>query len=168
MPKLEVAPMETVQADAVGFAELKVDCTPSSVEVGIPCNMEDMCGLDPCLCGPVDEWGACACNGTELLSPQVSVISSNEEVARVVDMFGHQVIVPQGPGTAELAVHVELAHCDPVDTTAYVEVAPFGAMDALKIVLVVAVLVAVVAGAVWAVRAGVGALADRKKRGNAA
>ncbi|MCI8366715.1 MAG: hypothetical protein HFJ66_03835 [Eggerthellaceae bacterium] len=168
MPKLEVAPVETVQTDAAGFAELKVDCTPSSVEVGIPCNMEDMCGLDPCLCGPVDEWGACACNGTQVMTPQVSVASLDEGVARVVDVAGHQIVVPQGPGTAELAIHVEMAHCDPVDTTAYVEVAPFGALDVLKIALVAALVIAVVAGAVWAVRTGLGALGRRKNGRNAA
>ncbi len=85
-------------------------CLPESVELGIDCGMEWMCGLAPCLCGAADSWGYCACNGTETIEAVVSWSSSDESVVRVVNFAGHALLVPTGEGEAVVTCTASLPH----------------------------------------------------------
>ena len=89
---------------------IEVATDPAAVEQGIDCGMPDMCGLDPCLCGAADAWGACACNGTEEVPASISYASSDPSVASVEEAFGVTWIVPHGAGDAVITVSADLPH----------------------------------------------------------
>jgi hypothetical protein len=67
-----------------------------------------MCGLDPCLCGVPDEYGACACNGTETVLPTVSVVGDSSGVVKVVQLGSDWWLIPWGVGEARFAVDASL------------------------------------------------------------
>ena len=94
--------------------------SPESIEAGIDCGMDWMCGIEPCLCGSSDAWGGCSCNGMETLVPTVAFASSDESVVRVVEAFGTVLLVPMGPGEATLSCTASLRYFS--DTTEEVRV----------------------------------------------
>lgn len=105
---------------------LPLSVSPQSIEVGISCGMEEMCGLDPCLCGSaVDGWGSCACNGLRRVEPGLTATSSDRGVARVVKMGGTFLVYPTGLGEATITVHGSLPHYADAQSTLLVKVTPW-------------------------------------------
>lgn len=141
-----------VSLSRVDIAALPVQCDPQSIQVGVPCGMTEMCGQDPCLCGRVDEYGACACNGTREVSPTYTVEFDTPGVARTVELFGTTYLVPLGEGETQVTVTAHLAHHADATATATVRVQGFGALDAAKLVGLLACAAALIAAVVFAVR----------------
>ncbi|MCH4184850.1 MAG: hypothetical protein LKF61_05120, partial [Eggerthellaceae bacterium] len=56
---------EHIDLACIDMIALPVNTDPDSIQTGVPCGMLEMCGQDPCLCGSVDSYGACACNGLQ-------------------------------------------------------------------------------------------------------
>jgi hypothetical protein len=105
---------------------LELSITPATIHVGVDCGMADMCGIDPCLCGNPDAYGACACNGTRAVSPALRVKSSDEQQVKVVRLGGDWWLVPWGDTGALVELSAQLPHH--ADETATLEVnstAPF-------------------------------------------
>lgn len=121
---------------AVDVVLLPVDCTPESIETGVPCGMTEMCGQDPCLCGAVDDWGACACNGTRTTRPSwaLSLGGYAGETVHLVDFAGRTWVVSLGLGgtSADGVLSASLVHYDGASMRMHVDVAPFGVLDFLK------------------------------------
>lgn len=126
-------------------------CNPSSIEVGIDCGMDWMCGINPCLCGSADHWGGCSCNGLTETMPTLTLQSSDESVIRVEQWGQTQTLRAVGPGTAEVTCTPALTYHQGEATTVTVLVRD--GISLPDILLVVAALVAlgVVAAAVGAV-----------------
>ncbi len=118
-------------------AVLSVACLPRAIEVGCDCGMPDMCGLSPCLCGAVDAWGDCACNGTVVEEPALAFESSDESVVRVVEAFGRVWLVPCGAGSAAVTCTASLSHYESASVEFEVAVG-FGVGDLALLALVVA------------------------------
>ncbi len=128
---------------SLGFAGVAVcnaTVSPSTIEVGIDCGMADMCGLDPCLCGAVDAWGACACNGTTNLEPECSYeLLGNGGVWTLP--FGDGVLLIAKPFTfsscdSVLSCTASLKNYEDVTVSAAVERGVFSAVDAVCIGLI--------------------------------
>lgn len=141
-----------VSLSRVDITALPVQCDPQSIQVGVPCGMTEMCGQDPCLCGRVDEYGACACNGTREVSPTYTVEFDTPGVARAVELFGTTYLVPLGAGETQATVTAHLAHHADATVTSTVRVQGFGALDAAKLVGLLACAAALIAAVVFAVR----------------
>jgi hypothetical protein len=109
LPELELTAPERV---ALGLLpeRLELEASPSSIQAGRDCGMPEMCGLDPCLCGIPDEYGACACNGTAATAPTLSVVSEDTGVVRAVRLGQDYWLVPWGSGSATLSVDAGLPH----------------------------------------------------------
>lgn len=141
--------------------ELPFATDPASIEVGISCGMKGMCGEDPCLCGSSDAWGRCSCNGLREVRPAFSIARADGAdvgFLHVVDAFGKSWLVSCGSGEADAVLTAELEHYAPASVAVNVSAAPFGPLDALKALALVAVLAAVVAAVAFAVRAAVRAV----------
>ena len=123
---------------AVDVAPLPIECTPASIETGIPCGMTEMCGQDPCLCGAVDDWGACACNGTRTTRPSwaLSLGGDAGDTVHLVDFAGRTWVVSLGLGgtSADGVLSASLVHYEGASMRVHVDVAPFGVLDLLKVV----------------------------------
>ncbi len=89
---------------------LSAECDPASIEAGVDCGMDWMCGIEPCLCGSADAWGGCSCNGLETTVPAVAYASSDEGVVRVAEAAGRVWLVPVAPGTATVTCTASLKH----------------------------------------------------------
>lgn len=145
--------VETLQIDCpdyialarIDVQALPVSVSPSSIMTGIPCGMDEMCGLDPCLCGAVDQWGSCACNGLEETYPTVSLTCDGEGIFGVFEAFGATYVYSLGTGSAVATVHADLPHYASAEASLAVEVAPFGIFDVLKIAGALAVVAGVLA-----------------------
>lgn len=124
---------------------LSVECDPVSIEAGIDCGMEWMCGLYPCLCGSADAWGGCSCNGLETIYPGVSFSSSDESVLRVVEAFGKVWLIPISAGYATVTADVELRYHDASQVLIEVEVGAMTGAD-WALIGIVFVCVALLAG----------------------
>lgn len=141
-------------------------CDPASIEAGISCGMDWMCGLRPCLCGAADEWGGCACNGTETVCPDVTFTSSDEGIVRVVQFAGKTWLVPVGEGTATVTCSAALRYHEDAQAAVEVTVGGMTGADAALIgccvgaAAIVAALVAAICMLVRRMR--------RKKREKAA
>lgn len=128
--------------------QISATCNPSSIQAGIDCGMDWMCGIDPCLCGSADEWGGCSCNGLQEEFPVVGFTSSDESVVRVVEFAGSSWLVPTGVGEATVQVNTSLRYHDPQDFSFTVQVDSLQYADMLLIgvsVLIIALIVLVVA-----------------------
>ncbi len=154
----------------VDMLALPATCDPQSIQVGIPCGMTEMCGQDPCLCGRVDEYGACACNGTQEAKPTYTVEFDDSNVARAVELFGTVYLIPLGSGETRATVVAHLPHHADAVAETTVHVAGFGVLDAVKIAALLAAAAAVVAAVVFvlramvlAVRGLVGRLSERRR-----
>jgi hypothetical protein len=105
---------------------LSLETTPASLEMGVDCNMPEMCGLDPCLCGVPDEYGACACNGTKTTLPTLSVASDTPNAVGVIQLGNAYWLMPWAEGEATLLVEARLPHYESATEHVEVEVdAPF-------------------------------------------
>lgn len=149
---------DTVQLAFPGAKPVEVSCTPASIEVGISCGMEEMCGLDPCLCGASDAFGCCACNGFEQRSPEVSI--SSEDILRAwpVHVGKRWYVVSLLPGQTQLHVTGELDHYDGYAADYRVKSATVSFAGVLVLISLVAIVVGVVVLVVRAIsgRAGRG------------
>lgn len=131
---------------------LSAACDPASIEAGVDCGMDWMCGIEPCLCGSADAWGGCSCNGLETRTPELAFSSSDEGVVRVVEALGRTWLVPTGAGTATLTCTASLAYHG--DAVADVTVTVDGPQLADALLAGTAVLaVGLAAAAVFGVRA---------------
>lgn len=142
-------------------AALSTSCSPSSIDAGIDCGMDWMCGIEPCLCGSSDAWGGCSCNGTETVQPEVSYASSDEGVVRVAEAFGRTWLVPVGPGEAYVRVTASLEYHETTTVDVPVRIDGLALADAALAGCVLAAA-AVVAGAALGMRA---ALRRRRRSG---
>lgn len=169
-PSLEMDMPATIAMARIDIVALPAQTTPASIETGIPCGMLEMCGQDPCLCGAVDPWGACACNGTQETRPTFLITCDQQGVVGMVEAFGTTYLVALGTGSTDAVVRAELPHHEAAEATTHVEVAPFGFMDALKLLAAVLAVAAVCAAVFFAVRMlarGIGHLARRVSRRHA-
>lgn len=112
---------------------LAVATTPASISTGVECHMDEVCGYDPCTCGKPDAWGHCACGGFQETTPTVSILSSEPDVARVMQVFGQTWIVPVSSGTTTIQITAELVHYQSASYAFELEVAPFGVIDVLLV-----------------------------------
>ena len=104
------APDGTIDLAMLVPMDLRVECDPASVSVGVDCGMPEMCGIDPCLCGSADSWGACSCNGYQECYPGIECTSSNTD-AVVVEGDGTGVRLRSvGPGTSTVSVKASMPH----------------------------------------------------------
>lgn len=165
--KLDPQPMAItqVQVDALGFtsaaevedgtAQLSLSrlcpmavtatCDPDSIEAGISCGMDWMCGLRPCLCGSADEWGGCSCNGMETVRPETAFASSDESVVHVVQLAGKTWLVPVGVGTATVTCDAALRYHDDAQAAVEVTVGGLTAPDGVLIAACAGAAVIIVA-----------------------
>ena len=168
--ELELSVPETIELARTGVLELPASCTPESIEVGIDCGMVEMCGIDPCLCGAVDAYGACACNGTRQVDVSYEVTFADGGVATLVEWRGVQYLVPLGSGDVQATVTASLQHYEDATATVTVHVTGWTALDVAKVaglllaaLLALAACVGVVLGIVRAVRAALRAVRRRWK-----
>ena len=167
---LEIEMPASITMARIDVVALPAETTPASIETGIPCGMLEMCGQDPCLCGAVDQWGSCACNGTQETRPTFLLTCDQEGVVGMVEVFGTRYLVSLGTGSTDAVVRAELPHYEAAEATTHIEVAPFGFLDVLKLLAAVLVVVAVCAAVFFAVRAmvrGIGRLVRRVGRRHA-
>lgn len=150
---LEVEGPDSIQLARIDIIPLPVQTTPLSIETGIPCGMEEMCGLDPCLCGAVDQWGACACNGTQETHPTLSFLPDQEGVVGVVEFLDTTYLIALGTGSTDATVRAELPHHEVAEKNMRVDVSPFGFVDLLKVVGALLVVAGVCAAVFFGVRA---------------
>jgi ABC-2 type transport system permease protein len=108
-PSIELDTATSLNAGMLPLA-LPLSCTPATIETGIDCGMADMCGLDPCLCGNPDAWGACACNGTRQTAVEFEVIALDPEVASVLQLGESWWLLPNKAGETTIAVTATLPH----------------------------------------------------------
>jgi hypothetical protein len=134
---------DTATLDRLVPMKLAACATPAAVTVGVDCGMPEMCGIDPCLCGAVDAYGACACSGTQDVAPTLAATSSDDTVARIVTAFGADWVVPVSAGTATIKVSATLPHHADAAAEYSVRVAGPTAADVLAVLaaLVLAALV---------------------------
>lgn len=163
-PGIRLEVDERIELARVDAVALPARTDPASIETGIPCGMLEMCGQDPCLCGSVDQWGACACNGTHDTRPVYTMSCDDEGIVAVVDLFGTSYLVALGTGETDAVLRAELPHHDAGEAQVHVEVAPFGPLDAAKLLGALALALGVLAGLAAGVRAavrGIGRLVRR-------
>lgn len=171
--ELELSGEESLTLAAVDIVPLPASCSPESIRVGIPCGMTEMCGQDPCLCGSVDEWGMCACNGTEEVRPTwaLSLDGDAGGMVHLLSLGERTYVVSFGLGSASAdgVLGASLVHFDDAEQSIHVEVRPFGVLDLLKVVvplvIAAAVLVALCAGVRVLFKRASGAWRRRKGEG---
>jgi hypothetical protein len=89
---------------------LDIGCEPAAIQTGLDCGMPEMCGLDPCLCGIPDAYGACACNGTRETTPTIHVSFDTPGVVALARVGKAFWLVPLRLGDVELSVEGTLVH----------------------------------------------------------
>ncbi|WP_417118945.1 hypothetical protein [Olsenella phocaeensis] len=144
-PRLELRVPRDVELDRIDVRPLPVEVAPSSIEVGRSCGMTEMCGLDPCLCGARDQWGACACNGGRTERPSLWVGLEREGVVAVARVGEVPYLVSVGSGSTDAVVVADLAHHGRAEGRVRVSVRPFGPTDALKLAVPTAAVAALAA-----------------------
>lgn len=144
-PGVSVTGSDLIELGRIDIVALPVQTDPESIVVGVPCGMLEMCGQDPCLCGAVDEWGACACNGRENARPTFTLECERGGVAGVFELFGTSYLVALGAGSTDAVIHADLPHHESGELRTRIDVAPFGFIDALKIVVALIAAAAVCA-----------------------
>lgn len=142
-----------VQLSRVDIVALPAVSDPVSVMAGIPCGMLEMCGQDPCLCGSVDEWGACACNGKRETKPTWSLVCSEEGIVALVDVFGSPYLVALGAGETSAVLSASLAHHETPQVDMHISVAQWTPLDVVKIIVGVIAIVVVLALVLFVLRA---------------
>lgn len=140
---------------------LSASCSPASIQKGIDCGMDWMCGIYPCLCGSADAWGGCSCNGLEEVAPTLVWTSSDEGVVRVAQAAGSTWLVPAGPGTATVTCTASLSYHEDAAVSIAVEVGGPTAADAALFGLAALAAVAAVAAALGIRRLARGRAAKR-------
>jgi hypothetical protein len=105
---------------------LEFSLAPASIQTGIDCGMLDMCGIDPCLCGNPDAFGACACNGTHTTLPELSVRSVDAGQVKLLRLGSDWWLVPWGADGTSVELAARLPHhADAVVTVTVGVEAPF-------------------------------------------
>jgi hypothetical protein len=96
----------------LGILPQRLDLTvkPAAIKTGLDCGMLEMCGIDPCLCGYPDSYGACACNGLEETRVALKVQSDNPATLGVLQMGNSYWLVPLSAGGATVSVTAVLPH----------------------------------------------------------
>lgn len=146
---------ETLDLSRSEVAGIPIISNPATIEVGIPCDMDWMCGLDPCLCGTPDSWGACACNGLETIAPTYTFSSSDESVVRVITLGDQRWLVPMGTGETKITVTAHLQHYSDATSETTVVVAPLSVVDVLRLGGMLLIMVAIAIGIAWGSKAAV-------------
>lgn len=165
-PILALSGDTTLSLARVDVVALPVEVTPASIETGIACGMTEMCGQDPCLCGAVDAWGACACNGTQETFPTFSLACDTQGVVALISVFDQAYVVSLGSGSTHATLTATLPHYTAAQMDMQIEVAPFGILDALKILVALVVCAGVLIGIVALIKVlvqGVRRLVNRVK-----
>lgn len=142
-PGIAVSGPDRIELSRIDVVVLPVQTDPESIVTGVPCGMLEMCGQDPCLCGAVDEWGACACNGREDTRPTFALDCGQGSVAGVFELFGTTYLVSLGAGSTDAVIRADLPHHESSELRTHIDVAPFGFADILKIIAAI-IAVAVV------------------------
>ena len=137
---------DDVSVDWIPVRFVSVTTTPSSIRVGVDCGMQDMCGLNPCLCGSaVDQWGGCACNGLRTAKPALTFTTSDSGVVRVLRIGGAYLLCPTGAGRAVVTVRGQLVNYADAESTFDVHVTLVGlVMFYVVTVVFMAVIVGIV------------------------
>ena len=162
---IEVTGDTELHLSRIDIASVSLETNPASITTGIPCGMTDMCGQDPCLCGAVDEYGACACNGTEETFPSFTLVESDVNNVCIVELFGKAYFVPISAGEADVRVSVSLPHYETTETTMHVVVEPLGVFDVAKVAGVLLACAVLVWLVVRGVRAAVKMFRVKHSRG---
>jgi hypothetical protein len=141
---------------ALGIFPRRLDLavSPTTIETGLNCGMTEMCGIDPCLCGYPDSYGACACNGLEKTRVTLAIQSDSPATVGVLRLGDACWLVPLASGDATIRVAASLPHYEGalVVIVASVDAPVFPLLIPILIVLaVVGSVVAVVRA--WARRA---------------
>lgn len=152
-PALLMSLPSMIDVGRTTWLELPATCNPATIEVGIPCGMLEMCGQDPCLCGAVDDYGACACNGKQWVTPTFTLTFEEEGIVTTAEAFGKTYLVPLKSGTVNAMVHAELPHHQPSEAHVQIHVKGWEFVDVAKVAGAVLLVVAVLAGLVFGVRA---------------
>lgn len=152
-PPLLMSLPSMIDVERLAWLELPATCNPDTIEVGIPCGMLEMCGQDPCLCGAVDDYGACACNGKEWVTPTFTVTFEEEGIATTCEAFGKTYLVPLHEGTVNATVHAELPHHQPSEAYVQIHVKGWTFFDVMKVIGAILLVAAVVAGLFFGIRA---------------
>lgn len=142
-----------VSLGRIDIKPLPVTTTPDVIVTGVPCGMVEMCGQDPCLCGATDEYGSCACNGRVDTRPQFSLTCDQDGVVALVSVFDRWFLVSLGTGSTEATLTASLPHYEEASMSLSVTVEAFSVLDVLKIIVGVAVVLALLAALVFVVRA---------------
>lgn len=163
-PPLLMSLPSMIDVGRTTWLEMPATCEPDTIEVGVPCGMLEMCGQDPCLCGAVDDYGACACNGTQWVTPTFTVTFEEEGIATTAEAFGKTYLVPLESGTVDAVVRAELPHHRPSEAHVQIHVMGWTVGDVAKVAGAVLLCAAVVAGLLFGVRAAVRAIRKAKAR----
>jgi hypothetical protein len=96
----------------LGIFPQRLDLTvePAVIETGLDCGMVEMCGIDPCLCGYPDSYGACACNGLEETRVALRVQSDSPATLGVFQIGNAYWLVPLSTGSASVNITASLPH----------------------------------------------------------
>lgn len=152
-PPLLMSLPSMIDVGRTTWLELPATCDPATIEVGIPCGMLEMCGQDPCLCGAVDDYGACACNGKQWVTPTFTLTFEEEGIVTTAEAFGKTYLVPLKSGTVNAVVHAELPHHQPSEAHVQIHVKGWEFVDIAKVAGAVLLVAAVLAGLAFGVRA---------------
>lgn len=139
----------SAQIEALVPVKLPVTCDPQSIECGMSCGMSDMCGESPCLCGAADQWGDCACNGTQTTCPELELATGDSSSVQVFKVGDDWYLFGLG-GSTDVTATAALKHYDTGTQTLHVQVGGVGG----AFFLALALLVCIVAALVFGVRAG--------------
>ena len=163
-PALLMSLPSMIDVGRTTWLELPATCNPATIEVGIPCGMLEMCGQDPCLCGAVDDYGACACNGKQWVTPTFTLTFEEEGIVTTAEAFGKTYLVPLKSGTVNAVVHAELPHHQPSEAHVQIHVKGWEFGDVAKVAGAVLLVAALVTGLVFGVRAIVRAVRRAQAR----
>ena len=161
---LELETLEHATMGSIDMIDLPITTSPETANFGVSCGMLEMCGQDPCLCGPVDHWGVCACNGTTAVKPTITAFCEGNAQVYLWEISGKYYLATLGSGgSATVTIRAELDHHVTAEQQIAVTVAPFGILDALKALFGIAVVLGVIAVIVVITRFALRALLIRKK-----
>ena len=149
------APGESLEIAQLVPMRLQVHCNPASASFGIDCGMPEMCGIDPCLCGSADTWGACSCNGYEECYPDIECVVDDPSIVAVDTRDDGIFLRAAGNGTSTVKVRASMAHHDDAVAEFVVHAGGMRAADFALVgivVLVIAIVAAAVVGIVAFVR----------------
>ncbi|MCH4220537.1 MAG: hypothetical protein LKF76_01185 [Eggerthellaceae bacterium] len=143
---------EHIDLACIDMIALPVNTDPDSIQTGVPCGMLEMCGQDPCLCGSVDSYGACACNGLQTTKPDIKAVSDDQSLVHIVQVFGKPYVLVTGTGSTTIHVDASLIHYNSASCDIQVQTAAFSPFDMAKILVALGVLAVAVFLAITLIR----------------